>query len=370
MDAQVAVVGGGPVGSTMGLLLPGAVVLDGAVFPRDKPCGEGLMPAGAEVLRRAGCDLEGQGFPQIRGVRYRLPGGEYARSDFGNGVGYGTRRTRLDDLLASRAGVKTGIRVTGLRSIAGGVELETTAGRMSTATLIGADGMRSSISRMMGWERPSRRAARYALVGHLRAASPSSDVEVTLLGDVESYLAPVGEEELLFAVLGGRGRLRQPGIGVLESYQRILSRAHPSLVDSPVLGRLTGAGPFRHRPATVAQGRVFLVGDAAGFLDPLTGEGLTAGLQQAAELATLLLADPKTAAAHYRRFWRAQWRRRRTVAWMARTISGSPVLGQRAVLGMRRRPEALQSLLSMDQGLCGLAALPRRDWLALVGVAS
>ncbi len=363
----MTVVGGGPVGAALGLLLPGAVVLDGAVFPRDKPCGEGLMPAGAEVLRRAGFDLEEEGFPRLRGVRYRLPGGEYARADFGNGFGYGTRRTRLDELLALRAGVKTGVRVTGLRCTADGVELETTAGPMSSALLIGADGMRSSISRLMGWQRRGRRVPRYALVGHISAAPPSSDVEVTLLGDVETYLACVGDNELLFAVLGRRGQLRQHAMGVLESYREILSRAHPALADSPGSGRIIGAGPFRHRPTTVAEGRVFLVGDAAGFLDPLTGEGLTAGLQQASALVGYLLADPTTAAQRYRRFWCQQWRRRRTMSWLARTLSGSPGLGRRAVLGMHRRPETLQSLLSVDQGLSGLASLTGKDWLALLG---
>ena len=62
VDAPLVVVGGGPVGSTLGLLVPGALVLEAGRFPRDKPCGEGLLPAGVEVLRRAGIELQGPGY--------------------------------------------------------------------------------------------------------------------------------------------------------------------------------------------------------------------------------------------------------------------------------------------------------------------
>ena len=61
MDADVLVIGGGPVGAALGMLLRRAglraVVVDRARFPRDKPCGEGLMPSGAAVLRDLGLDL-------------------------------------------------------------------------------------------------------------------------------------------------------------------------------------------------------------------------------------------------------------------------------------------------------------------------
>ncbi|HUY57275.1 MAG TPA: FAD-dependent monooxygenase [Candidatus Micrarchaeaceae archaeon] len=367
MDRGIIVVGGGPVGSALGLMLPGALVLEAATFPRDKPCGEGLMPAGAEVLRQAGVDLKGEGFPALRGVRYSLPRGEFARAAFARGCGYGTRRTRLDQLLAERAGIRTGVRVTAVRPLIDRVEVDTTEGTLVGSALIAADGIRSPVARMLGWWRPSRGRARYGLVGHLAVEWPGQDVEVGLLGEVETYLAPVGPGEVLVAVLGSRSGLRGPDLKGEESYRAIIDRIHPDLSDAPLLSRLRGAGPFNLRPSRVAQGRVFLAGDAAGFLDPLTGDAMSAGLSQARALASFLEGDLDRAAPRYRDWVAAQWRRRAFVATLARALSGSSWLSRRAISGASRRPQALQALLSVNDGSRPLRSVAARDWAALLG---
>ncbi|MGC1193423.1 MAG: NAD(P)/FAD-dependent oxidoreductase [Candidatus Dormiibacterota bacterium] len=370
MDGEIIVAGGGPVGSALGLLLPRALVLEAATFPRDKPCGEGLMPAGAEILRQAGVDLGAEGFPPIRGVRYSLPGGESARASFALGCGYGTRRTRLDNLLAERAGVRTGVRVTAVRAFRDHVEVDTSDGTLSGSALIAADGIRSPVARMMGWWRPSRGTARYGLVGHLAVEQPGQDVEVGLLGGVETYMAPVGPTEVLLAVLGERGALRTPGITVEQSYRAIVDRFQPQLSSAPLLGQLTGAGPFHLRPVRVAEGRVFLAGDAAGFLDPLTGDAMSAGLAQAKALASFLTADLDGAARRYQAWVVGQWRRRVFVGSLARALSGSGRLSRRAIAGAGRRPEALQALLSVNDGSRALRTVAVRDWAALLGVSA
>src|SRR5262249_4833765 len=150
---------------------------------------------------------------------------------------------------------------------------------------------------------------------------------------------PSGPGEMLVAVLGPRGALRRPGLSVAASYRATVERAHPELAGAPLIGRVAGAGPFRVRPRTVAGGRAFLAGDAAGVLDPLTGDGLAAGLAQAAVLARLL-APPvdvacgrelATAAARYRAWQASQWRRRRVVTALALGLTGSTVLARRAM---------------------------------------
>lgn len=369
MDLPVAVVGGGPIGSALGLLLPSAVVLEASQYPRDKPCGEGLMPAGAAVLRSLGVDLKAEDFPTIEGICYRLPGGDLARSDFKEGPGFGTRRLRLDALLAGRAGVQSGVRLEGLRVLADGVELQTSAGSMTAGVVIGADGLRSTVSRLMGWSRAPRGSPRFGVVGHIATGIPLHDVEVCLLGPVETYLTPTGPGEALFAVLGSRGQLRHPGASVAETYRRCLRAARPDLATAHLSGRLTGAGPFNVRPRAVAGGRVFLVGDAAGFLDPLTGDAMTAGLQQAQWLTRLLAEDPASAPTRYQRCCDQQWRRRRLLASVALHLSRSQVLSRRAVHGLRRRPETLQRLLTVNQGLAGPGLLRPADWAALLGAA-
>jgi 2-polyprenyl-6-methoxyphenol hydroxylase-like FAD-dependent oxidoreductase len=358
-------------------------VLEKAVLPRDKPCGEGLMPSGARVLAAAGVDLAAEGFPRVDGVRYRLASGASVRGDLRSGPGFGVRRLRLDALLAERAASTpevtfvTGCAALGVAVADGGVRVECGAGALSARVLVAADGLRSACARWLGWAAPPSGRARHALVGHIGGAGDAlaGEIAVTLLGDVEVYAAPAGPDEALVAVLGPRGALRRPGASVAASYLEVVARAHPELAGLPLSGRVHGAGPFRVGPHAVAGGRAFLAGDAAGFLDPLTGDGMAAGLGQAAALAGLLapprdLADARSvaAAAAAYRAWRArQWRRRRFVTALALGLTGSTALARRAMTGVSRRPGALQSLLEVNDGTRTLASVSARDWAALAG---
>jgi 2-polyprenyl-6-methoxyphenol hydroxylase-like FAD-dependent oxidoreductase len=386
MDADVAVIGGGPVGAVAAMLLARhgrrVVLLERASVPRDKPCGEGLLPSGVRVLAGLGVDLAAEGFPPVHGVRYRLPAAGSVRGELRQGCGFGVRRARLDPLLAARAAACPGVTflaghaATGVTVGPDAVRVETDAGSLRARLLVGADGLRSAVARWLGWARPPHAGGRYGLVGHLAASGPPRDeIVVTMLDDVEVYAAPSGPEEVLAAVLGPRGALREPGASVAASYRRVVEEAHPELAGAALAGRVVGAGPLRVRPRQVAGGRAFLAGDAAGFLDPLTGDGLAAGLTQAEALARLLAAPADLsagaavagAAAAYRAWWARQWRRRRTVTALALTLTGSTALARRALAGVTRRPGALQSLLEVNDGTRRLGSLGPRDWAALAG---
>ncbi|MDA8394509.1 MAG: NAD(P)/FAD-dependent oxidoreductase [Candidatus Dormibacteraeota bacterium] len=366
MDAPLVVVGGGPVGSTLGLMVPGSLVLEAGSFPRDKPCGEGLLPAGVEVLGGAGVDLEVAGCPAIRGIQYRAPGAPVARATLSGTPGRGVRRLRFDSLLAARAGVRSGCRVLGLREGPSGVEVRTEEGVLGAEAVVVAAGMGSPLVRQLGWGRPRGGAQRFGLVGHLETEGGDGDIVVTLLRSFETYLAPVGEREVLVAVLGSRGALSSGPGGREARYRRLLAASHPELAGALISGPVRGAGPFPRPVAQVASGRIFLAGDASGFLDPLTGDGITAGLQQAEFLARALADDLPSAAARYRRWHRAQWRRRWLVGYLARQLSGHPSLTQRALGGLASRPLALERLIMVSQGTSGWGALGVADWAALL----
>ncbi len=365
------VVGAGPVGSTLTLLLRRAgfdvELLEKARFPRDKPCGEAMLPPGAAVLRAAGVDLGELGFPTVCATRFRLPGRGWVRAQMA-GPAYGVRRLRLDGHLAELAGARTGHGVTGARRDPDGWLLTTPHGKVRSAVVVACDGVRSPLRRGWGWERRRPPRGRYGLVGHLAAPGHGvREIVITLLGDRETYLAPAGEDELLLAVLGERGSLRDPGRSVETSYLAARDLAHPELASMALLGGVHGAGPFQVSPLEVALDGAYLCGDAAGFLDPLTGDGMSAGLLQAAHLAELLARRAERAEDRYRAHLRSQWRQRRLVGVLARRLSGSPRLAVRALRGTARRPLAIDRLLLASSGPPGLTVLRPRDWMALAG---
>jgi flavin-dependent dehydrogenase len=355
-EADVAIVGAGPAGSALATMLGRrgvrTILFDTATFPRDKVCGEGLMPAGVAVLEELGVPLDP--FPPLRGVTYRVPSAGSASGEFMNGgCGRGVRRAVFDARLARLAAATENV------DARFGCDPDA-AERVKARYLVGADGLRSRVARRAGWAREPRKPHRYALAGH--AAAPGHGVDrvvVTLLEGCEVYTAPAGRDELLVAVLGGKGRVTR------DAYDAAVRAAHPDL---RIDGDLRGAGPFWVRPSSVAGGGVFLVGDAAGFLDPLTGDGMTDGLVAARELARLLAADETEPERAYRRWEARHWRRRVLVNRLALGLTGSSLWARRALRGLQRRPATLNRLLAVNDGSRGLWSLSLRDWSALAGI--
>lgn len=371
IDADVVIVGAGPAGSGLAIMLKQAgvrtMVLDRARFPRDKPCGEGLLPAGVEALERVGVSLSD--FPALGGVTYRVPAGGIARGEFNDGrTGRAVRRIVFDRLLAERAGATFNVEATGLLRRDGHLVLETSFGDIAARVVVGADGIHSRVARWMGWSRPPRPPHRYALVGHVEAPAHGLErIIVTLGRRCEVYSAPTSADELLVAVLGSKAGLRDDGESARTAYARHLATAHPELSPAGAT-EVHGAGPFWVRPAAVAGDGVFLLGDAAGFLDPLTGDGMSDALVAAQPLARLLASRAPDAEAAYTRWERKQWRRRVFVNRLALTLTGSSAFTRRALRGLQRSPSTLNRLLEVNDGSRGLSSLSLRDWSALVGV--
>ncbi|MBT2406107.1 MULTISPECIES: NAD(P)/FAD-dependent oxidoreductase [unclassified Streptomyces] len=337
---DLLVAGGGPAG--LATAIHGAmagletVVVEPRPTPIDKACGEGLMPGGVRRLRELGVPLTGRPF---HGIRYLDgAGGRQAEGLFRTGPGLGTRRTDLQAALAERA-ARLGVRV-----VPGRVEEVhqdehgVTAAGLSARYLVAADGLHSPVRRRLGLsERPAPgRPARYGLRRHY-AVEPWSDlVEVYWSAHCEAYVTPLGPDRIGVAVLTSE---HAPFDVQLARFPPLSSRLPPSAGSA-----VRGAGPLRQQARTRVAGRVLFVGDAAGYVDALTGEGLTLALAAAGELVRCVRAGRPQA---YERAWRELSRSYRTLTASLLWARQQPRLAGRIVPLAARLPRVFTGAVNL-----------------------
>ncbi|HTZ43436.1 MAG TPA: FAD-dependent oxidoreductase [Jatrophihabitans sp.] len=336
---DVLVVGGGPVGLASALFLDRAglsvTVLEQRAGPIDKACGEGLLPPAVRTL--AGLDVRPAGWA-LGGIRY-LDGGHRVDARFRTGPGLGVRRTELQSALG-RAVRARGIPIEQVR--AGALEQDAASVRVAGLTaryLVAADGLHSGIRRRLGLQRASRRRPRWGQRRHVGVAPWTDLVEVHWSTQAEAYVTPTGPEQVGVAILSAS---RVPFSQALQSFPALAQRLG-GLPHGPVLG----AGPLRQRVGRRVAGRVLLAGDAAGYVDALTGEGLSIGLVTAARLAGCLAADRP---ADYERAWRQATRRYRLLTEGLVALAGNRVSRPLIVPAAARLPGAFAAIVNQLAG--------------------
>jgi geranylgeranyl reductase family protein len=359
-SSHVLVVGGGPAGASAAYFLARAgvevVVVDRARFPRDKPCAEYLSPQASRILDEMGAlsVVEKAGAAQLGGMLVRAPNGERIRGDFAAGHGFhgfrdnglAVRRHVLDQILLDRARAagarvieETRItdlvhdgkgRVIGARALAGATDTVTHFARL----VIGADGLRSMVARKLGVARRLRGwPRRIAFVTHYRGVA-----EVTGMGEMhvdrEGYLgiADVGGGETNVALVIPASRARGLGMdpaaylsGWLDSRPHLAERFR----GAARVSKVAATGPFASAVRRTWAPGAALVGDAADFFDPFTGEGIYAALRAGEMLAPFALeslaADTSAAGdaalAEYDSARRAEFRGK----WMVERMVGAAV---------------------------------------------
>lgn len=285
-EAEVVIVGGGPAGLVTALELRrmghDVLVVDRAEPPIDKACGEGLMPDGVKALRRLGVEIDDARIALLRGIRY-LDGEERAEARFPGLPGMGIRRTVLHQALVDRA-VATGVRALWGVAVRGldNQGLQTDEGYLRADWIVGADGLHSRVRRWAGLENGRARFHRNGVRRHYEIQPWTDLVEVHWANGCEAYVTPISSEQIGIALLWSDQK---------ADFATLLSR-FPAL-ESRLRGSVTvtrdrGAAQLEQRVRTIQCGKVALVGDAAGYRDAITGEGMSLAFHQARALAAAL----------------------------------------------------------------------------------
>ncbi|WP_171113921.1 MULTISPECIES: NAD(P)/FAD-dependent oxidoreductase [Streptomyces] len=276
---DLLIAGGGPAGLATALHAAraglDAVIAEPRPAPVDKACGEGLMPGAVRALTALGLEVPGH---PITGIRY-VQGSRQVQAAFRHGPGLGVRRTGLHNALHQAvldAGVPVlPLRVEDVRQDTTGVTVPGTG--LRARWLVAADGLHSPVRRSLGLGTTTRGTPRYGLRRHYAVPPWSPYVEVHWGAHAEAYVTPLGPALVGVALLTTR---RAPYATQLQSFPQLAARLPQEAAVTPV----RGAGPLRQGARTRAHGRVLLVGDAAGYIDALTGEGISLALTGAQAL--------------------------------------------------------------------------------------
>lgn len=379
--AEVVVVGGSIAGAVTALHLARAgrqvLILERAPFPRRKPCGEGLFPAGAAELAR----LELPGYSDLcsaplRAVRFHA-GNCTAEASLGSGDahGLGIQRTLLDRLLLDAA-IAAGARleqaqVRGLVVERGrAVGITTGSGRMEAQLVVGADGLHSRIRRLAGLD-GRRIGSRYGASAHAEMPAPVTErVEIIFSRSHEVYITPVADRIVNVAILAPRPDMRPFGSGVREAFEGLIEPAAAFLEGAQLFDEPLVAGPFARSARRAFRANVVLVGDAAGFLDGISGEGMSAALLAAPHAAKAIdrfLRDgDHEHLREYDRRRQALVRNSDLLARLSLLLAGRPALARLAVRNLARQPDTFRRLTAVSSGEQPLRSLQPRDAFALL----
>jgi len=393
VTVDVAVVGAGPAGAAAAILLAehglDVIVLDRAALPRPRiVCGEYLSPEAARLLDRLGVlkAVDAAGAAPLAGMRITAPDGTVVVGRYGAVGGWrpyrqhamGVPRATLDGALVERLrGLPVDLRertrvvdvlvergrVVGVRAENGERRTLDVRARM----VVGADGRASVVAQRLGCRRPHplRRMALMTYVSGLADCRELGEIFV----DPPDYaiLNPIGPDRVNLGLVVPLSHAA-PWSGRLHDFLAARVRQLPHLArrlaGASLVAPIRALGPLAHRVAPPRAGGVVLVGDAAGFYDPFTGEGVFTALRSAelvAEtIARALRSDDVSvrALAAYERARRDAFRGKERVTRALQLIIGHRRLANFACRALSRRPAVLDALLGVFGDYVPPRALP------------
>ena len=371
-DAEVLVVGGGPAGATTATLLACAgrdvLLLEKGGFCREKPCGEYYSPGVVDALRRLEAleAVAAQEHAWLNGMRMgtELAGFLLSYPDGGcDRRALGIRRRVLDRVLLEHARAR-GVQVRTARVTGAAVEDGRVVGVcvrgagdevLRSRFVVAADGRHSVITRSLGLNLRVRWPQRLGLSTHYAGDDGLGPFGEMHVGE-GSYcgLAPVGGGLVSVGLVVALGE-KPAGEATERFFERRLAElpgAARTLSDAERVGPVRGIGPMARKVGRMAGPGYLLVGDAAGFLDPFTGEGVHRALR-GAELAAQAVEDALRAGfdtpVGYERARRAAFADKERLCKIIQLLLGSPRLFGHIANNLNRRPH----LAELMKGVLG-----------------
>ncbi|MGH7279838.1 MAG: NAD(P)/FAD-dependent oxidoreductase, partial [Candidatus Rokuibacteriota bacterium] len=324
---DVIVVGAGPAGATAAILLAerglGVAVLDRARFPRPKMCGEYVSPEAVRVLDRLGAlkALDAAAAEHLAGMRITAPDGTVLTGRYRDVAGWrpyrghalAVSREVLDGVLADRLRVlpvdfREGVRVTDVlveRDAVVGVRAVDEENRpvsLRAPLVIAADGRASIVAHRLGCRRPHR-LRRMAVATYVAGVADCREFgEIFVDPPDYAILNPIAPDRVNMSLVVPL-RDAAPWSRRLETFlvARVKQLPHLArrLAGARFVAPVQAMGPLAYRVVAPREGGVLFVGDAAGFYDPFTGEGIFSalrGAELAAETAARALAEADVSA--------------------------------------------------------------------------
>lgn len=366
---RVLIAGGGVCGATLAILLgrQGVEVelFERGTFPREKICGEAVMPGGVATLERMGLASEIGGAP-FYGVRYHFPNfriaGRFPTRDGRRVEGLGQRRLLLDGTLFRVAAATAGVSVhTGTRVNAPLVEHGRVTGLIVEGEairgdlVVAADGLHSPIRKALGLDLPVRRR-RFGLRKHFclrRGYEQPPWADVFPRRGYELYVTKLPEGEVLVGALVESGKLE----GSAESEFSRWVNAEPELAErlrgAEQISPLAGCTPLEARARHGVYPGAILLGDAAGFVDPITASGIAHAIVTAELLSKYVAQEQVPEEKWMWKFERerhAIMRDNKILTAAALWLAHHPRLATGAYQAMRATPRLFSHLVSASSG--------------------